>query len=334
MNILFTCAGRRHYLLGYFKAIKGVKVVACDTSVYAPALYNADEYFIVPEVSDRNYINILLNKAIDHKIDAVIPLNDIELPILAGGKSTFEKEGICVIISDSRIIDFCYDKYKSFNFSEGLSLRPVPTFISISEAINYQQAVSECKFVVKPRWGTASIGVEYPIDNQELEIRYNLLQKRISNSYPEMECRSNHEHCVIIQRKIEGEEYGIDVVNNLSGKYEATLIRRKISMRSGETDKALTLHDERLEKIGQEIGKKLKHLGVLDCDLIIEGEEVYLLDMNPRFGGGYPFTHFAGANIPRVIIEWLKGKPTPKNCLKYRAGLCLAKTDIIIPTIS
>ena len=45
MNILFTCAGRRHYLLQYFKeALKGDgKIIATDMQLSAPALILADE---------------------------------------------------------------------------------------------------------------------------------------------------------------------------------------------------------------------------------------------------------------------------------------------------
>ena len=73
MNILFTCAGRRNYLLDYFKAIDDVRVIACDASKYAPALYIADEYFIVPDVYDLNYISILLSQAKERNINAIIP---------------------------------------------------------------------------------------------------------------------------------------------------------------------------------------------------------------------------------------------------------------------
>jgi carbamoyl-phosphate synthase large subunit len=122
----------------------------------------------------------------------------------------------------------------------------------------------------------------------------------------------------------------MDVINNLDSKYEATLIRKKIAMRAGETEKAETIYDERLNKIGKEIGNNLKHTGILDSDLIIENGNIYLLEMNARFGGGYPFMHFAGANFPLALVEWLKGNKTPENCFKYKDGSISAKVDKLI----
>ncbi len=138
------------------------------------------------------------------------------------------------------------------------------------------------------------------------------------------------EKCFLIQKKLTGQEYGMDVINNLQGEHEAVLLRRKIQMRAGETDKAETIFDPRLKMIGEEIGRELKHIGNLDCDLIIENENIYLLEMNPRFGGGYPFMHFAGANLPLAIVGWLKGNNTPAGCFDYPEGCISAKVDVIV----
>ena len=61
MNILFTCAGRRTYLLKYFKEnmSAGDKVVATDMQSSAPALQVADVKFQVPSVYDPKYIDII-----------------------------------------------------------------------------------------------------------------------------------------------------------------------------------------------------------------------------------------------------------------------------------
>ena len=91
MNILITSAGTRGYLIRYFKkALKKVgKIFAADCSKYAPALYNADNYFIVPAVADKNYISELFKICLKNKVKGVISLNDIELPVLAQYKSKF-----------------------------------------------------------------------------------------------------------------------------------------------------------------------------------------------------------------------------------------------------
>lgn len=330
MNILFTCAGRRNYLLGYFKELHGTRIYACDASIYAPALYIADEFFIVPEVYDSKYVEILLSEARNRKINAIIPLNDLELPILSLNKRSFEEYGIEIVVSDKDVIDLCFDKYKTAAFADSLSIERIPTFISLNEAIEFRRKNPECNFIIKPRWGTASIGISYPKNDDELIYQFNLTKEKLLTTFLNEISSTDYENSVLIQQVIKGQEYGIDVINNLDRKYEATLIRRKISMRAGETDKAETVNDENLCRIGKEIGEKVRHIGVLDCDMFVDDGKIYLLEMNPRFGGGYPFSHAAGANVPLAILEWLKGNPTPSGCYDYKNNFVSAKADRIV----
>ena len=113
MNILFTCAGRRTYLLKYFKEnlAKGDKVVATDMQLSAPALQVADVKLQVPAVYDPEYVNITLNICKEQQIDVLLSLNDLELPILAENKSRFEELGVKVIVSDPQGIVIAFDKF-------------------------------------------------------------------------------------------------------------------------------------------------------------------------------------------------------------------------------
>jgi carbamoyl-phosphate synthase large subunit len=92
-------------------------------------------------------------------------------------------------------------------------------------------------------------------------------------------------------------------------------------MRSGETDIAITLKNEILEKLGEKLSKSLKHTGNLDVDVFFDGKTPYILELNPRFGGGYPFTHLAGGNVVMAYIDWYNNtecnfdfKPDVKTC--------------------
>jgi carbamoyl-phosphate synthase large subunit len=118
MNILITSAGTRGYLIRYFKNIlrERGKIFAADCSKYAPALYNADNYFIIPPVADKNYISELFKICLKNKVKGVISLSDIELPVFAQYRSKFLEEGIKLVVSDPETVDVCYDKYKTFKF--------------------------------------------------------------------------------------------------------------------------------------------------------------------------------------------------------------------------
>ena len=122
MNILFTCAGRRTYLLKYFKEnlLEGDKIVATDMQLSAPALQVADVKIQVPAVYDPEYVNITLRICEEQKIDALFSLNDLELPILAENKARFEAIGVKVVVSDPKVIDIAFDKYKTARGVESL----------------------------------------------------------------------------------------------------------------------------------------------------------------------------------------------------------------------
>ena len=50
------------------------------------------------------------------------------------------------------------------------------------------------------------------------------------------------------------------------------------------------------------------HIGNLDVDLFITEHKIYLLEMNARLGGGYPFSHLAGIHFPKALIKWAEGE--------------------------
>ena len=110
MNILFTCAGRRTYLLKYFKdnVDRGDKIIATDMQLSAPALQMADVKLQVPSVYDSKYINILVSICKQYNANALISLNDLELPILSANKALFQEIGVQVIVSSQNVIDICF----------------------------------------------------------------------------------------------------------------------------------------------------------------------------------------------------------------------------------
>lgn len=333
MNILFTCAGRRNYLINYFKeALKGEgKVYATDMQLTAPALVDADVAIQVPAIYSEEYIPSLKNIIKEHSIKAVISLNDLELPILSQAKQDIESLGAKVIVSDENAINIAFDKRETVKFLESNGLKSPKTFIDFQEAKKAIES-GELKFplVIKPRWGSASIGIDFPEDMEELELAYKLQTIRLKRTILAEASKEDIDHAILIQEKIPGKEYGMDVLNDFEGNYVGTFVRQKLQMRSGETDKAVSVIDERFEKIGKIIGENLKHIGNLDCDVFEHNGELYVLELNPRFGGGYPFSHEAGNNTAAIYIEWLKGNKDISMHSDYKADMMFSKCDRLL----
>ena len=333
MNILFTCAGRRNYLINYFKEAlqKQGMVWAADMQSTAPAMADADKFALMPAIYDASYVDTLVKIIEDNRIDAVISLNDLELPILSHNRDLIEKAGAKVIISGERVIDIAFDKWKTVQFLESTGLKSPKTYISLEEAL-HAISTGELHFplVIKPRWGSASIGIDFPENEAELKLSYQLQTIKLERTILREASKNDLSHSILIQEKIQGNEYGMDVLNDFEGNYVGTFVRQKLSMRAGETDKAISVIDNRFEILGKTIGKNLKHIGNLDCDVFEYNGELYVLELNPRFGGGYPFSHEAGVNTPAIYIEWLKGNNNIQRFIEYKAEVLCSKCDRLI----
>lgn len=332
MNILFTCVGRRTYLLKYFKENMSPedKIVATDMQLSAPALQVADTKIQVPAVYDPKYIEITLNICKEQEIDALISLNDLELPILAENKALFEALGVKVIVSDPNVIDICFDKYKTAQWIESLGLNAPKTYITLAST-KEALANSEIAFplFMKPRWGSGSIGLETIDDMEELDTYYHLLMKKIKKTI--LATASVGDEYILIQEKLTGDEFGLDVMNDLEGNNVAVSVKQKLAMRAGETDKALTVDLPEVREMGAAIGRNLKHIGNLDVDIKQRANGDYcVLELNPRFGGGYPFSYEAGVNMPKAILQWLKGEEVSPNILQPVYGKMFAKNDYLV----
>tara|TARA_R110000868_G_scaffold193351_1_gene438209 strand:- start:1751 stop:2773 length:1023 start_codon:yes stop_codon:yes gene_type:complete len=329
-NILFTCAGRRNYLINYFKeALNGRgKIIAVDNQINAPALIDADLAFKVPSIYEDSYIEELKKICIENTVDAIISLNDLELPILSKRKNDLEAIGTKVIISSEFAIDISFDKWKTYQFLKSNNLLTPNTYIDINVVSqDLKSGKLDFPLILKPRWGSASIGIEIVENEEELDYAYRLQKIKLTRSILSRASEEDINSAILIQEKINGTEYGMDVVNNFSGEYFGTFAREKLSMRSGETDKAVSVINPALNDIGERISKNLKHIGNMDCDVFINGDKIYVLELNPRFGGGYPFSHEAGINTAAIYIDWINGQQNVDHHNNYKENIAFAKCD-------
>ncbi|MBR5118183.1 MAG: ATP-grasp domain-containing protein [Muribaculaceae bacterium] len=331
MNIFFTCAGRRTYLLKYFKeqlANNGL-IIGGDMQLTAPALSVADIAVELPAVYADDYVDILLEVCKQYNVRLLISLNDLELPILANQKHRFMEIGTIVVVSSPEVVEICFDKVKTAEFIEKLGLKAPKTFVNLDDAMeSIRRKELQFPLILKPRWGSGSIGIEIVYDKDELLMVYKLLLHKVKKSI--LATASQGNEYIMIQQLIKGNEFGLDVMNDLNGNHVAVSVKQKLAMRAGETDKAITINNPAIREIGAKIGNALKHIGNLDCDVLEEDGEYYVLELNPRFGGGFPFSYEAGVNLPGALISWAKGERFDIAELQPRYGETFAKCDVLI----
>lgn len=312
MNILLTSVGRRAYIIDYLRDVYkklglAGNIIATNSDMNTTAMSVADKAFESPIIYDEKYIPFLLEICKSEKIDMLISLFDIDLMILAKNKSRFEEMGVKVIVSDENIINICNDKFEMLKYLKKINM-PVPkTYIDLEEALKGAD-FDKNSYILKPRWGMGSLSIFEAENKKELEVLYEKAKRSIQKSYLRFESGADIDRAILIQEKIKGDEYGLDIFNDFKGENLTVTVKRKLAMRSGETDIAKVIENKELEDIGKKIAESLKHIGNLDMDILFDGQNAYIIDMNARFGGGYPFTHSAGVNELEALIRLCKNE--------------------------
>lgn len=333
MNILITSVGRRSYIVEYFKEVLGNKghVYVSNSTDISPAFNCAYKSVVTPLIYSQDYIPFLLNYCKENDIKLIISLFDVDLYILSLNKTKFQEIGVNVIVSHKDFIKKCNDKWLTYHYLKNKGFDVPRTYLNLSIALNdIKNNVINYPVIIKPRWGMGSLSIYTANNEEELVVLYKKIKNEIMQSYIKYESKDNIDESVVIQEKIFGQEYGLDIINDLNGKYVNTICKEKISMRAGETDCAKIVDNKDLFDIGTKLGKITHHIANLDVDIICNNGKFYILEMNARFGGGYPFSHLAGVNLPRAIVDWSCGKKVDKELLCYDQKITAHKDISII----
>lgn len=315
-NIIITNVGRRGYLVEYIKEIESFtgKVFVSDCDATASGLYgNNDGRFILPRPVDNEelYVQELTKLCKEQQIGIVIPVIDPEIFILSRYRAQMLAEGINVIVSDKRVLDICYDKLQMNTFLSANGFLVAQTYTDLDSFTKaYGEGTIHFPVIVKPVYGSGSVETNI-VDNLD-------------------KVKSLFHDGLMIQEVLKGTEYGCDVFNTFEEEPVRCVVKRKISMRSGETDKSVTVDNKKLQQVGIELGRKLGHIGNLDFDVFDTEAGPFIIDINPRFGGGYPATHAAGCNHLDLLIRMCNGENITPDFDSYTKNLLVMKVINVV----
>jgi carbamoyl-phosphate synthase large subunit len=286
-NILITSAGKRVSLVNLFKEeLTGIfpeaKVYTTDMNPeLAPAGYVSDDCFQVPRVTDPRYLELLIQLCTEHQIGLIIPTIDTELLLLAENKEKLQQNGITAIVPSLDFVMACRDKRNSNALFQKLNIRiPEPrdknSPIYPMFAKPYDGSLSKDLFVIR--------------NDQELT--------------PEI---MNHPKLIFMEYidKNQYKEYTVDLYFGQDNHLKCIVPRERIEIRAGEINKGRT----RKNYLVQYLKERMEYIpGVVGCICIQlfyreEDQDVVAIEINPRFGGGYPMSYHAGANYPKYIVQ-------------------------------
>lgn len=312
MNILILSAGTRNKVVQYFKKAVGYsgKVIATDMSNIAPAVYEADKFYQVPRMTDEGYIDVIFDICKKEKVDAVLSLIDPELSLLAENKDKFAELGAMVIGSDYELCEMSLDKFEMFKWLKKHNYLCAKSFMNFDE---FEKSDIGYPVFVKPAKGSASIAISKADDRKTAEFLFN------------------QRDGMMLQQFLKGQEIGADVyIDMLSGEVVSIFTKKKLVMRAGETDKAVSFKDERLFELIEKFVLEAGYIGQIDIDIFEIDGEYYISEVNPRFGGGYPHAYECGCDHMKLIENNVNGIVNKKNIGSYDEGVYMMKYNEIM----
>lgn len=316
MNILILSAGTRNKVVQYFKRSLGDKgkVVATDCSNIAPAIYDADKYYIVPRMIEPGYIDVILDICKKENINGVLSLIDPELSVLAEHQQEFQALGTTVIGSPYELCEMSLDKMQMFewlvenDYRHARSYMDKEMFYADVEAGKITYPV-----FVKPAQGSASISISKVYDKETIELLFA------------------HEEGLMIQEFLNGQEIGADVyIDIISGKVVSIFTKKKLKMRAGETDKAISFKDPNLFTLIEKFVLEAGYRGPIDIDIFEIDGVYYISEVNPRFGGGYPHAYECGCDHMKLIVENLEGRVNENTIGQYKENVYMMKYNEVM----
>lgn len=313
LRMLFTCVGRRVELLSAFgRSAAGLgirlEVHGADASQLSPAIHRVDKAHVLPPVSARNYLKALLELVRRARIDLIIPLIDLELPLVAAAVDRFADLGCCALISSESVVQICRDKIETYRAlrAGGIDTPATWTWDGARKRKRHR-----FPYFLKPRTGSAAMG-NYVVRNRDELVTFG---KRLSDP--------------IVQEYVEGAEHTLDVYTGFDGRPRCVVPRKRLEVRSGEVSKALIVKDEGVMAVGYRVAEMLGECrGVITVQCIVTPDRrIRVIEINPRFGGGVPLAIHGGADFPKWILSELLGRKPRINPTGFRDGIAMLRFD-------
>lgn len=313
VNVLLSSAGRRVSLLRCFRnalARLGVdgRVLAVDMSPLSSAFHEADRAFVVPACDDPAFIPEILRICQEQSVRLLVPTIDPELMAYARNRERFAEIGTVVAISPPEVIAIGSDKAATHRWLREARL-PTPR----QEVLTDPQRVAGWRYpvIVKPRRGSAGKGIRVVPRPDQL---------------PDADRGTQ----MVVQEFVTGDEFTIDVLAGDRGRCLCAVPRRRLEIRGGEVSKGVTVRAPDLLDLARRVCATLPGaFGALNVQVIRDGAsgDLRVIELNPRFGGGFPLSERAGAPFPLWMIQQVLGRPLDPPPHAWRAGVVMLRYD-------
>ena len=273
--------------------------------------------FKLPYKIDEKYVEVVYNICKKNAIDLIVPLIDPELSLLAKYKEYFLSIGTKILAPDQEVCELSYNKYEASKIMEINYILHPRTFLP-----QHFEKVDEIDgelVILKPIKGSSSSNV------------FKIQKTKINDFIEIMHFDPKN---FIIQEYINFDfEVTVDVFADSFFQVVEMCQRKRLKVRGGEVERALTIKDKKLEELVEIITKILKLTGVFNVQFFYKNGDYYFSEVNPRFGGGYPLSYHAGANFIEHIANFLSQKHLNYfGTTRYQENMYMLRYDNAIYT--
>ncbi|MGC8734011.1 MAG: ATP-grasp domain-containing protein [bacterium] len=339
LKVLLSGVGRRVELVNFFKQ-NDFYVISLDIDLTAPALYFSDKFYRNLKFSDQNFIYNIVKLVNKEKVDLAFSLIDPELPFFSKNKQILEN--VFKFFPDYYVVNTTYNKFLFFDYFSKLIKNNIVLSLSLEEVINNKdndklkkiinQVINDEFLIIKPIFGSSSNNV-FKIKN---------IFKYFDNLFDIINYLVNFFDILgldykdfIIQRYINyREEITVDIFYDLNSNVVELCQRKRLKVRAGEVERAVTVKYSFLTDFVLKLSKILinngfRLVGPVNFQfLIIDEIEFYLSEINTRFGGGYPLSYYAKANFFEHIKNILNGYELNYFVdSRYKEGIYMLRYD-------
>ncbi|MHB1126201.1 MAG: ATP-grasp domain-containing protein [Bacillota bacterium] len=309
MNVLITgagAAGAVSIIQALREGLPGIFVVGVDADAFAAGKNFADRFYVVPLARDPLYTEEMLKLCNQEQIRVALISVDEEIEVLVQERHRFSAIGTQLALAEPENVLSCLDKFAFYNRMrvKGIALPETWLFRDFDFT-----AFSGKGYVIKPRFGRGSQDIHFTEALQDLVYLKSTLPKGF-----------------IIQERIRGREYTVDVLRNRQGKFLAVVPRLRIATESGLSIKGMTVHHEDLMRDSPYVMECLDLWGACNIQWIIDDAGTpWLIEVNPRLAGSVILSVKAGANIPVELVKILADAQYDGQPMAFREGTLMLR---------
>lgn len=299
MRVLLTSVGAKVSLVRAFKE-SGAHVVGVDTDIAATAATFCDQFFVSPQDSAPDFEAFFRNVCVQKKIELIVPTRNGELLFWATRDKTWPK----IAVSRPKCVEICLKKSRLAAFLKKHHLPYVET-VDVATALTDKNLTFP--MIAKPDTGAGAIGCTTVYCVEQL--------RHIPRNY-------------VVQPILSGEEYTLNAYVSKEGRCVCVVPHKRIHVVGGEVDRAETVYNADMMALAKNFIQSMDGLrGPLNIQIFYDPSVATIhgiVDVNVRFGGGYPLTHAAGAHFAQWLVDEANDQSLP-NTVRWQSGLKMSR---------